>query len=69
MKGKIISWFEPDRCFVIRPQPMATGLVSVACDVMCSESEITEGGSKGLDVEFDLQATDYGWRATNVRAA
>jgi hypothetical protein len=69
MRGKIISWWQKERCFVIRPEPMTTGLgASVACDVLCSEEEIKEGGSKGLDVEFDLVPTGHGFRAVNVKA-
>lgn len=60
MRGRIVSYMPHDRAFVIRPDG------GNACDVMVSEDDIPEA-SQGLTVEFSLVASEFGWRAKDVK--
>jgi hypothetical protein len=62
MRGHIVSYFPPDRCFVIHPEGLNNG-----SDVMVSEDDLPTG-CLNLAVSFDVEATANGFRATNVRA-
>lgn len=60
MRGKIVSYFPPERCFVVKPE------YSTACDVFLSEDDLPIG-SVNLDIEFDIIQSHNGFRATNAR--